>query len=454
MKYKAFLSYSRAADGKLAPALQSALQRFARPWYKRLQLHTLRVYRDETNLALSPHLWSSIEQAMNESEYFILLASPQAAQSKWVRKEITHWLKNRLHTMLLIVVTDGTIKWDSTQGDYDWTKTAALPPLLSKVFSDEPFYLDFRGIRAQTDLSLRNPTFLDGVARISAPLQGRSLDELIGENVRQHRNSTIIAWTIGTVFFILSVIASWQFLAARQQRDLAKEQLATFYWSQAVSARRDGEQLRSAHFYARTGKETESILDSALLAAQLGLREKKVPELRSQIQAALLNVHKDGQGVLLNRIFQHSGPIVGALFHQHEKNILTWSHDKTARLWQTQDGTSIGYPMQHEGEVTGALFSPDGQQILTWSDSTEARLWRAQDGTLIGQPMSHDEIIRGALFSPDGQRILTWGADRTARLWRANDAISIGHPMRHKGTVVSALFSPDGQQILTWSHDM
>jgi len=31
--YKGFISYSHAADDRLAPALQSGLQRFAKPWY-------------------------------------------------------------------------------------------------------------------------------------------------------------------------------------------------------------------------------------------------------------------------------------------------------------------------------------------------------------------------------------------------------------------------------------
>src|SRR6476659_4514163 len=35
----------------------------------------------------SPGLWTSIEKALDASEYFILLASPQAAESQWVDKE-------------------------------------------------------------------------------------------------------------------------------------------------------------------------------------------------------------------------------------------------------------------------------------------------------------------------------------------------------------------------------
>jgi len=39
-------------------------------------------------LTASPELWSSIENALKSSEYFILFASPIAATSYWVGKEI------------------------------------------------------------------------------------------------------------------------------------------------------------------------------------------------------------------------------------------------------------------------------------------------------------------------------------------------------------------------------
>src|SRR4051794_28460374 len=69
--YAAFMSYSRAADGRLAPALQSALQRFAKPWYRR---QTLRVFRDQTSLEMTPDVWPEIRRAIDASEFFILLA--------------------------------------------------------------------------------------------------------------------------------------------------------------------------------------------------------------------------------------------------------------------------------------------------------------------------------------------------------------------------------------------
>jgi len=46
--YDAFMSYSHAEDGKLTPAMQSALQQFVKPWYR---LRAMRVLRAQTSLS-------------------------------------------------------------------------------------------------------------------------------------------------------------------------------------------------------------------------------------------------------------------------------------------------------------------------------------------------------------------------------------------------------------------
>ena len=74
----AFVSYSHAVDGKLAPALQTGLQQFAKPWYR---LRALRVFRDDANLSVTSSLWSDIRRALDSARFFILLASPGARAS-------------------------------------------------------------------------------------------------------------------------------------------------------------------------------------------------------------------------------------------------------------------------------------------------------------------------------------------------------------------------------------
>ena len=45
MTYDGFISYSHAADGRLAPAIQTGLHRLAKPWHRR---RALWIFRDQT----------------------------------------------------------------------------------------------------------------------------------------------------------------------------------------------------------------------------------------------------------------------------------------------------------------------------------------------------------------------------------------------------------------------
>jgi len=87
--YDAFISYSHAKDKALASALQSAMQRLGKPWYRR---RALRLFRDDTSLTATPHLWPDIEKALGQARFLILLASPEAAASSWVEKEVVTWV--------------------------------------------------------------------------------------------------------------------------------------------------------------------------------------------------------------------------------------------------------------------------------------------------------------------------------------------------------------------------
>src|SRR6267142_2117951 len=125
--YDAFISYSHTKDKPLAAALQSVVQKLGKPWYRR---RALRVFRDDTSLSATPHLWPSIEQALAQSRFFLLLASPEAAASKWVNKEVAHWLDQNSIDTLLIGVTDGELAWDDSVRDFGARENTPLPPVL------------------------------------------------------------------------------------------------------------------------------------------------------------------------------------------------------------------------------------------------------------------------------------------------------------------------------------
>ncbi|GAC1335781.1 MAG: hypothetical protein NVSMB17_19050 [Candidatus Dormibacteria bacterium] len=201
MSYDGFISYSHSADGKLAPAVQGGLQRLARPWYR---LRALNVFRDETGLSVNPHLWSSIQEALDQSRYFVLLASPESAASSWVNRELTHWLAHNPAERLLPVLTDGTLVWNSSIGDYDPSSTA-LPAALRGRFIEEPRHLDLRWARDETQLDLRHSQFRHAIAGIAAPIHGVPREELEGEDVRLHRRTMRMARGAVAMLALLTV---------------------------------------------------------------------------------------------------------------------------------------------------------------------------------------------------------------------------------------------------------
>ena len=152
-KYNAFISFTHIADKETAKALQIALQKFAKPFYKRVALN---VFRDEDEIAPGESLSDKIKDSLDNSEYFVLLASPaSASNASWVPREVEYWLEKHSSTRkdkenppnFIIVLTDGEIQWNNEDDDFNWNKTTALPDVLKKQFCEEPLYIDFRNIK-------------------------------------------------------------------------------------------------------------------------------------------------------------------------------------------------------------------------------------------------------------------------------------------------------------------
>ncbi|HSM01716.1 MAG TPA: toll/interleukin-1 receptor domain-containing protein, partial [Acidimicrobiia bacterium] len=180
-EYDGFISYSHAADDLLAPRLQAGLQRFAKPWWKR---RALRVFRDESSLSANPHLWGSITEALDGSEWFVVLLSPDAARSERVNQEITYWVEHKDPSRVIPVLTAGEFGW--SEGD---VVGDAVPDALRGVLAEEPRWVDLRFARSEEQLDLQDPRFADAVADIASAIRGIPKDELASEEVRQHRRT-------------------------------------------------------------------------------------------------------------------------------------------------------------------------------------------------------------------------------------------------------------------------
>ena len=439
-KYNGFISYSHAADDRLAPALQSGLHRFAKPWYR---LRAMRVFRDKTGLAVTPELWGSIEKALADADYFILLASPQAAQSKWVEQEVDWWLRNRSASHLLIVWTDGELTWDRAAGDFDWIKTTALPRRLEKVFQEEPNYLDLRFAKTSAHLSLRQPKFLEAIAGLSATLQGRSLDDLIGEDLGQHQKT--IRWLRFAVtgLVVLTIAAGFAFYVARQARFMAGKVAGDIEYAANQQQNEAMSRVVADGSLGMLGTNRElAILLAAGAVCIYPTAEAKSALRQSLFEALPPKLTLPG----------HAGGTYFAQFTRDGQRVITAGADKVARVWESASGKMTLELRGHTDGVTGADVTTDGKRICTSSryDQT-ARVWDADSGKSLVE--IKQERLAFAQFSPDGKQILAVADQGDAVLWdattgkRLRQLASPYAQMRGASWLYNARFSPDGNRV-------
>ncbi len=213
--YDAFISYSHAKDKPIAAALQGAIQKLGKPWYRR---RALRVFRDDTSLSATPHLWPTIQRALEQSRYLILLASPEAAASPWVDKEVHFWLANKSADTLLIAVTGGALGWDAAASDF--RAGAPLPPALKGRLPGEPKWIELAAWRDGS--SLRDARFTELAADFAAAIRGMPKEDLLSQEVRQQRRALRLAWSAASVLLLLAAGATGAGVLAYRAQQAAR----------------------------------------------------------------------------------------------------------------------------------------------------------------------------------------------------------------------------------------
>ncbi|MGI9051982.1 MAG: hypothetical protein ACR2HQ_04935 [Ilumatobacteraceae bacterium] len=431
MDYDAFISYSHAADGQLAPRLQDGIQRFARPWWKR---RALAIFRDQTGLAANPNLWRSIVGALDSSGWFVLMASPTSAASEWVGREIAHWVESHGAARILVVVTDGTWQWDDQTGDIDFDRSTAAHPALRGVFTQEPRHVDLTWARTDAQVDTRDGRFRDAIAELAAPLHGKAKDEIAGDDVRQHRRTIRLAWSAGTGLLVLTVAAVIAGVVAFAQRAEANE-TAQQAKGERLAALAEGSTSADLSLALLQAVEAQELADNAVTRGALLTSLGASPRLES-FQAPPVDekplVVANG-GVLL------TGDGTGALRRYDPATHLPIGDPITALTGVAVNGAFV---------PTGNRFAAsavDGSQVVI--DAATGRLILEMDGAPTGSVVLE--------FSPDGT--LLAGTDQfagTLHVWSATSGEPVFEPAEISPAGASGLaFHPEGRVVAVTGYD-
>ncbi|MFE2048467.1 TIR domain-containing protein [Streptomyces sp. NPDC059459] len=372
-QHDVFISYSHQLDDGPATAFQAAVEHFGRPFYRS---RDLRVFRDKTNLSASPHLWADIEKALGESAWLIVMASPRAAGSPWVRKEIRWWLEHRSSDRILIALTAGTIAWDAERGDFDWERTDCLPrEEVAGAFTQEPRWVDLRWLREHKRISPRHTELVQAVAEFVAPVRERSKTELIGAHLRRQLRFRQTVTVISVVLAVLLGIAVVGVVRANEESDRAAERQLVATSRQLVA-------------------EAASIQDTQPdLARQLLVQAYRMAPT-AQAHGALV------ASAAIPDVLPTDGSSHGVSYCPFG-GLLASAADGGVTLYSTDGNRRLGLVGTEKGPATAVAFGEDCGVLAAGDAFGHVRLWsvsRADEPRLLSAARPDDGGVGGLAF--------------------------------------------------------
>ncbi|MFI5958979.1 hypothetical protein [Cryptosporangium sp. NPDC051539] len=400
---------------------------------------------------------------MESSEFFVLLASPEAAGSSWVAREVEYWLAHRPAEKLLIAVTAGEILWRDDRFDPD--ATTCLPAAALTGFTTEPRWVDLREVRRTEQYSLQAPAFLDATAELAAPLHHLGKDDLIGRDLAQFRRTRRLARTAITLLTVLALGATASALFAVAQQREARDQQRLASDQQQIA-----EQQRNA------AVRLQRIATSRQLIAQADNLAATDPRAAARLALAGTDLHDDpqnraglvravAQSDVLAQLADGAAAVTALGYSPDGRTLAVGRSDGSIRLWTTAPGrppVPAGASVRpYRDWVLTLAFSPDGRTLVSSAaEEGHISLWRITSGaapTLIGSPLEvePDGNVITVAFAPDSRTIATAGDGGTVARWnisRPDRPTQVGESLEVDG-MGTAAFSSDLRLVATGNFD-
>jgi hypothetical protein len=130
--------------------------------------------------------WTAFRDALDDSENLVYLATPEAAQSDYVRKELRYWLERRgpLHFNILLVAGDDRI---------------SIPDFVHEAVADKQvFFIDLRDIPPER-WNLKWDRFLQEMERLACSVHGLERDAFVAWRSRPTR---ILVATVAAMLIV------------------------------------------------------------------------------------------------------------------------------------------------------------------------------------------------------------------------------------------------------------
>ncbi len=221
-RYKAFISYSWA-DAKWGKWLQHAVETYRTPKpiigtdgkYGSVPARLNPLFKDREEEAAGSSIGAAVEAALADSEFLIVICSPNSAKSEWVNREIAWFKTNRDPDKILALIVGG----EPGGGEDECfpkalTHHVAPDMAITDVVEDAPLAADAREEGDGKRMAK---------LKIAAAMLGVGLDQLVR---RDERRQTVRTRVIVTASLALAAVMSTLTWFAIEARNEAERQRA------------------------------------------------------------------------------------------------------------------------------------------------------------------------------------------------------------------------------------
>lgn len=194
-KYFAFISYS-SDDRRWAKKLQRNLEQYRLPArlqkrYPEAPKRAFPVFRDDTHLA-GFKVWASLMEELDNSQYLILICSPNSAASDWVNREVQYFIDQGKEDKILPLIIDGEPYADDPAKE-------CFPPALLALKDPS------RGIR------VRSQGWRKAYLNMISTLLGVDYDELLMRDKTRRIQTGILRGLAGAAVLAAAIGVFWYF---------------------------------------------------------------------------------------------------------------------------------------------------------------------------------------------------------------------------------------------------
>jgi WD40 repeat protein len=289
-------------------------------------------------------------------------------------------------------------------------------------------------------------TYLESTQDI---LKKREAVERIAVEVAELKNSAILAEEKGDITTALKLYEKVQELIEDQSVTTKITSL-----KQQIEEHQKREKFNNLLIFARENNSrsgSKEALDALEEALTLYPDNNEALVLRAEIRSILPPEVDFHQELILKG---HKDSVTSAVFSPDGKLIVSGSHDRTVRIWDSETGRCLKTLFGHTQSISVVAFSPDGVLIASgdrWGHTL--KIWNVQTGACIYSVEGHSGDIHDLSFSPDGKLVVTAGDDKLIKIWDIKAKSLLRTLKGHSNGVFSIRFSPDGETIVSGSWD-